>query len=485
MTLSVAEHTELEYLTPHEDQANAVVFIEKHKQVLLKAPTGAGKTLVAVEAARTLMAQVVLVIAPINTESGWRNTVARQYRNGEPFQWINSKAAGKRAFQDINDKVPGWYFVGREYFRTLGWKKVKPDFIIVDECHSFTNAESKLTKILKSAQAPYKLMMSATPAGNHLQGIWALARWLWPQKTARGFLNWVTEYFHTEKNIHAASQFNPDGKEKATVERIPGKMWSELPAALKMKSVYKGKPTIHEVEVDISPTQRKHYRELEEEAITWLDDNPLAIDVPAVLHMRLRQLCLAVPSVRQDWVKRKDKETGLWVDVWGDVVWFEEDAKSTKIDALLEIIGDLWAEKPIPILVFTDSRIFATITTKRLQAKGINARQFVGGMSKRERDWKKDNFGKLFDVMVCTIPAIGEGTDGLQHNANHEVWMNFSYNQLLNIQAEGRLSRQGQTEDVQRYIIKARDTVESRQIGKLRSDRQLLDAGYMEWEEDQ
>lgn len=484
MTLSLSEHTDLSPYTLHEDQARAVEFIKENKAVLLKAPTGAGKTIVAVESARQAGTAVVLVVAPINTESGWRHTVERQYEGAANFSWINSKVSGKVAFQKINDKVPGWYFVGREYFRRLGWKKVKPDFIIVDECHSFTNKDSVNHRILKTAKAPYQLMMSATPAGNHMQGIWALARWLWPQRTERGFLNWVTTYFHTEKNIHGASEFNPDGKLVATTEREPGKLWGELPAAIKMKSVYKGKPTIHEIEVDISPTQRKHYKELEEEAITWLGDNPLAVDIPAVLHMRLRQVCLAVPSVRQDWVKRKDKETGLWVDVWGDVVWFEDNAKSTKIDAVVELIRDLWAEKPFPILIFTDSRIFATIMTKQLQGKGINARQFVGGMSKQEREWKKDNFGVLFDVMVCTIPAIGEGTDGLQHKSNVEVWMNFSYNQLLNIQTEGRLSRQGQTEDVQRYVIKAKDTVEVRQIGKLKSDQQLLNAGYQEAEDE-
>ena len=475
----------MEKFVLHDDQRKCVDFVKSNKNVLLKAPTGAGKTLVGVQSALETGAQVVLCVAPVNTESGWRNTVQRQYQGSMPFYVIeNKRVAGKKAFQAINDGEKGFYFIGRELFRGRSWLKVKKlDFIVFDECHVATNRDSIMFKILKTAKAPYKLSMSATPAGNKMDGLWTLARWMWPQHTPRGYWNWVSEWFHTEHDPFKKSEFG-DGK-KVTQEREPGALWKALPAAFKMKSVYTAKPTVHWIEVDISATQRKHYKDLEEEAITWLDDNPLAIDIPAVLNMRLRQICLAVPSVRQDWVKRKDKETGLWVDAWGDVVWFEEDAKSTKIDAVTEILGDLQAgEEPEPVLIFTDSRIFAKMLTLRLQKKGFNARQFIGGMSAEERQWKKDNFGTLFDVLVCTIPTVAEGLDGWQHVSNLAIWVNVSWNQLLNVQADGRLNRQGQTKPVQNFFIVAKDTVETRQLGKLKSTQQLLDAGYGDEEEE-
>ena len=489
----------MEKFTLHEDQLAAVDFVKSNKNVLLKAPTGAGKTLVGVQSALETGAKVVLCIAPINTESGWRKTVLRQFGPEMPFYVIeNKRVAGKRAFQAINDAVPGFYFIGRELFRGRSWLKVrKMDFIIFDECHAATNKDSIMFKVLKTAKAPYKLAMSATPAGNHMQGLWTLARWLWPQHTPRGFMNWITEWFETEKDPYKTYEIqHKDGSvttvtgEVATQERKPGALWKALPAAFKMKSVYKEKPTVHWIEVDISAVQRKHYKDLEEEAITWLEDNPLAIDIPAVLNMRLRQICLAVPSVRQDWVRKKDKETGLWVDAWGDVVWFEEDAKSTKIDAVAEILADLQAgEEREPVVIFTDSRIFAQILTLRLQKKKINgkkieARQFIGGMSTVEREWKKENFGKLFDVVVCTIPTVAEGLDGWQLVSNHAIWVNVSWNQLLNVQADGRLNRQGQTKPVQNFFIVAKDTVETRQLGRLKSTQQLLDYGYGDNEED-
>ena len=474
-------------MTPFEDQRRAIDYIVENKAVLLKAPTGAGKTLVGVESALRAGANTILVIAPLNTVKGWRETVERQYQGTMPFHHITSRVAGKRAHGAVLSKERGFYIIGREYFKRHGWSKLKADFIIYDECHGATNWGSLMWKMLKTAKAPYLLAMSATPFGNKVEGAWALARWLWPKETPRGYWNWITEFFTTATNIHAerlAEEKGIPANPDVVCEKVPGSVWKSLPHAIRMKSVYKANPVIHTVEVELAPAQRKHYRELEQEAITWLDEHPLAIDLPIVLNIRLRQICLAVPSITQDWVRRKDKDTEEWYKEWADVVYFDDDAKSSKADAVLEILSDLYAEAPVPVVIYTDSRIYATLLTKRLQSKGYAARQFVGGMSAAEREWKKDGFGTEFDIIVATIPTVAEGLDGWQRVAANEIWMNVSYNRLLNIQAQGRLSRTGQKQTVNRWLIQAKDTIEAKQIGKLKSDQDLMDAAIEESEEE-
>lgn len=471
----------------YEDQRNAVDYILEHKAVLLKAPTGAGKTLVGVHGAMESGARRVLAIVPINTFSSWQATVERQWPDHPPVQIITSRVAGKRAHAALLSGEEGFYIIGREYFRRFGWSKLrgKCDFIILDECHVASNPKSAMWKMLRTAKAPYQLAMSATPWGNKVEGAWSLARWLYPEHTERGRNNWITNFFHTEKNPYveddpANGKFSPL---VVTAERNPGAVWASLPGKYRMKSVYRADPTIHYIDVELSREQRRIYNDLERDAIAWLDDHPLAVDIPPVLNMRLRQISLAVPSITQDWVRKQDKDTGLWEKVWDDVIYFEDDARSSKADAVLELLSDLYAEKPEPVVIYTDSRIFATLFAKRLQAKGYRARQFIGGMSAAERDWKKDNFGVEFDVIVCTIPTVAEGLDGWQHKSNIEIWMNVSYNPLLNTQAKGRLSRTGQTKTVQRYMIRAVNTVESKQHARLKSSEDLMNASIEEQEE--
>lgn len=458
-----------ERLTPHPAQEVAIEHIVANPRTLLMAGTGAGKSLVGVEAALRTNSKVVLVCAPLNTFRGWERTFALQTEGLAELRWINSKKAGQEALRDLLKGIEGYYFIGSEYLRSFGWQNAPIDFFICDEAHRFANRKAVGHTILKTIPFETRfLMLSATPFANKLENAWAQSRVLWPKETPRSFWSWVTTYLKTEKDPYTYL--------KVSGELNPGALWDSLPSAIKMPSVYMAEPVIHEVEVDLAPAQRKHYKELLEDALTWLADNPLAPELPAVKHMRLLQMTLGVPSIKQDWIRRQDPETGEWYKEWGDKVIFEDNCKSSKIDALLEILSDLYAGgESVPVVVYTHSRQFATVVTKRLQAKGYEARQFVGGMDSDERIWKLDNFGVEYDIMVATIPAVAEGVDSLKDNCHNEIWLSHSENPLLNVQAKGRLSRQGQTKTVNRWVIRARDTIEiTKQLGRLQLNEDIM-----------
>lgn len=197
-------------------------------------------------------------------------------------------------------------------------------------------------------------------------------------------------------------------------------------------------------------------------------------------YIRLLELTLATPSIKQDWIRKKNPDTDEWERVWGDVVYFEPDAKSTKADSVKEIIDDLHVERPEPVIIYTHSRKFCTFLTMRLQSQGFRARRWVGSMSPEEQAWKMDNFGIEYDVLVATIQSVAEGTDGLQQRCAHEIWCSVSDRLILNEQARGRLNRQGQERTVNRWIIRAQNTVELKQIARINVDQSILDASYGE-----
>lgn len=450
-------------LVPHDYQETAILQILRDKRTLVKAGVGSGKTLVAVEAVLRAGTKVNLVIGPINTFTSWAKTFKRQ--GGTELRFIDSRKAGKLAHEALALGDPGNFFVGTERMRTQDWKGWDIDFCVLDESHRAANRKSSTFKMLMTIKSEYAVELSATPWANKTEGAWATARWLWPQKEIidSSFWRWATTYLREESDPYTYKKFSG--------EKRPGEIWKSFPSAVLMPNAYNELASIHEVEVDLNPTQKKVYKELERDSITFLDNNPLVVELPSSKYIRLMETALATPSVETVW----DEALGDY----RDRVYFKDDAKSSKADAVLDIISDLHAAREEPVMIYTHSRKFAMFLTKRLQSKGHNARIFSGGMNQTERDWKKENFGKEFSIMVATLQAVSEGTEGLQEVCATEIWCSVSDSRIINEQGRGRISRQGQKRKVNRFVIRARDTIElTSQHPRLVVDAQILEASF-------
>lgn len=481
-----------EPMIPRPEQEEAIAALLEDRSHLCKGQVGSGKTLIGVESVLRSGAGITIVICPVNTFGSWRKTFIRQSAGSVEPRVIDSSKNGKLAFEALASRQPGVYLLSWQRFRNYDWANMPLDFVILDEVHRQQNRNSSTHKsILTTRHAPYKLALSATPWGNRIEGAWATLVWLWwgnEEVAPKSFWRWVTN--------HLTTKLDPYQGKKIEGERVRGSVWASVPSKSVFPSPYQDQPIIHEIECEMTPYQRKIYDRFEQEAIVWLDDHPLVADLPSVMRVRLREICLAVPSIRWVWKRIPDadldtfdfakyeteeRENGTYV--YMEEVYFEEDAKSSKADAIIDQINDLYAAGPVPILIFTHSRKFATMLTLRLQAKGFEARQFVGGMGLEEREWKLENFGTQFDIMVATISGIAEGTDGIQDVCNIEFWISLEDNRVLNEQCIGRLSRLGQTKTVQRYMFLAANTVEVKQRGKLQADQEQLDGSFEPMEE--
>jgi superfamily II DNA or RNA helicase len=432
-------------LTPTYAQKKAIdkLFDETTRtSAALNASTmGAGKTLIAVELSKKLKSEVILLIAPLGTRVGWRVTFERQGVT-LPFRWINSTADGKKAMADWEWQLPGVYFVGVEYFtrqafkgkaRTNTWAH-KPDIAMFDEAHRGQNRDSKTYQALKPIKAGYKLSMSGTPTGNRFDGAWAVAKWLWPDLIENSYHKWVERWCATEYD-----HFAPKNR-KIIGERIPGNFFNALPCYVRIESKLDVDAVKDTKYVELSAPQRKAYRNLEDEMITWVSGNPLVVEFPITLRARLRQASLGMFSV----------------DAEGEVS-FANDCKSTKIDAMFDVLNDDWDGEPA--LILTDSRKFADVVVARL---GDKARAWHGNVSQAQREIVKADFisGDV-QYVVAVIAAIGEGVDLLQTATRNVLWLSRSDSRILNEQALARVYRQGQTRQVRSVEIVAIDTFDS------------------------
>lgn len=434
----------MEALTPTAEQAKAIAKIvaEPTRAALNGSTMGAGKTLIAVEVAKGLGAETILLIAPLGTRLGWKVTFERQGVD-LPFKWINSTKDGKQARSDWDWQLPGIYFVGVEYFARLGWEgnKVRsktwakvPDLVLFDEVHRAQNRASKTFKTLKQVTGKFKMAMSGTPTGNKFDGAWAVTKWLWFDKVPNSYWEWVTAWCRTEYD-----HFAPQNK-KIVGEKIPGAFFNSLPCYVRIESELNVSLEEEIRYVELSAVQRKAYDQLEKSMITWVEGNPLVVEFPITLRARLRQASLGMFSVDAD----------------GEVT-FDLDCKSSKIDAMLEILRDEWDGEPA--LILTDSRKFADVVVHRL---GSRAAAWHGNVSQAEREIRKKDFidGRL-DYLVAVTSAIAEGVDGLQHATRNVLWLSRSDNRLLNEQALARVMRQGQTRQVRSVEIVALDTYDA------------------------
>jgi SNF2 family DNA or RNA helicase len=391
----------------------------------------------AVHSAITLGSKTVLIIGPLNTYWGWWDTIQRQTGYTSNISKIDSTKDGKQAYENLKAGVAGWYFVGREYFRRLEWDKVVPDMAMVDECHFAQNRHSKSFTALKTLKAGYKMSMSGTPAGNKFEGFWAVTRWLWPDKIPKSFWAWVSDYCYTG--------YSPFSKVDILGEKEPGAFTASLPCYIRLEPNHNLKVVEETRYVDLLPAQKKIYDKFQKDLVVWLGENPMVAEVPIAARIRLRQITLAVPSLTED----------------GEVV-FDEDAKSTKFQALKEIIEDNPNDS---MLLLTDSQKYARLVAKRL---GDQAFEWSGQANQKQREEAKQKFlrGEI-KYIVAVVSAIAEGVDGLQDVCSTIVWLSHSDSNLMNQQVVDRIRRRGQKGIVKIYDIVARDTYDEGQLSTL------------------
>jgi hypothetical protein len=434
-------------LTPTPDQEAAIgrIVNEPTGAVLQASDLGTGKTLMAVEAAIRFAGDgVVVVSAPLHTFYGWSDTLHGQTDGKMFFRQVDNKSKrGKNNLESLQWGVPGWYFVGREFFRLQDWSKNKFDVMIHDECHSLQNRKSRGFKVARKVNARLNILQSATWFGSSFEGAWSIMRVLWPKSSNpgeiadRSYYRWTTNYCATEYDHFA------ENNRKILGELRPGELASKMPCYINLRNTATDDPEKISIYVDLTTRQQTMYSQMERDGIAWLDSNPMIAELPITVRTRLRQLTLAEAYINDE-----------------GVVDFAKDCRSSKLDAVVGLLDDLVGEQ---VVIATDSAKFARVVADR-----VGGFAWTGDKKQQERENAKQKFmaGQL-RVIVATQAAISEGTDGLQRACRVLVELSQSDSPILNQQMVGRLNRTGQDRRVIVYKIMARNTLDDPQAETL------------------
>lgn len=417
--------------------------------------TGGAKTLFATLAAKNSGAEVVLIVAPQGTHRG----------HGDGYEWHikeltgndlhvlnNGTAAGRQAFSDIRFGIPGFYAVTPQMFARTDWHGIPIDMAIIDEHHLLTQGKKSRKALLGTharpgLEATHRIVMSGTPTRNKFQNWWAALRWLYPDLDGYGEIADRSEMRWRDYNMTSEYDYFAYNHKKYLKEKVAGKLVSEIPCVIQHLRREKccafhpdgfllfDEPNPVDVVVELLPEQKRAIKQLEQESITWLGENPLVSSLPITTQLRVRQFTLGVPSINDE----------------GSVT-FAPDCSSPKLDATLEILENL--DEDDAAIVFTSSQKFAAVAVKRITDAGYPAFEWSGKVSGAQREDYMRRFQEgEYRVGVVVIAAGGTGVSGFQRRAATEIWLDRDLDETSNVQASARLDRIGQTKQVQRFML--------------------------------
>lgn len=482
---TLVNQLEPEYkLFPFQEEA-----LQKFKgvnHVLCGDDMGLGKTLEAIATDRAwrlergTMRSKTLVIAPLTVLSSWQDHYAWALP-GLKVYCIDPK--NREGFKQALKKDYQIYLIHWDALRLVQEALARTEWfnIIGDEIHRAKNRKSQMTRALKMMRPEHKFGASGTPADSKPQDLWSILHWLRPRE--------YTSYWRFYKE-HVQYEMTPQGYHKITGVKNTDKLLKNIePFYLRRRKeeVLEDLPEKYydTVWVDLAPAQRKAYDEIRKSQLTWVLNNTgeeVPLPAPQAISRLVRLQQFAVGSIEHEDYKKKelnkrwdpDRETEVydrerhndpkhnWKWRVVSAVRYNIIDPSVKISATM----DLLENSTEPVVVFSQFKTAINLLGKHMEKEGMPYGTITGDIPERARH----NFINRFQAgkLKCIAGTIQAGGVGITlTRSSHVVFIDRSWKQAINRQAEDRLHRIGQKNAVQVTDLQARNTVD---LGK---DQQL------------
>lgn len=392
------------------------------KTCLNRNPMGLGKTIEAIVTARTLKAKSILIVVPKIVASQWRDQIKIWWpeRSEDVFIYGATDAKKRKVAQGcivITNYEKLLNEGNLNKFRQFSW-----DVLIADEAHKIKNPRSKRTVALKAVPAVRKYALTGTPILNKPDDLWSILNFLDWRYSGISYWNFVNYFCEVEDGFW--------GRKVTGLTRVPGRLeiLKKLLDAISVHNtlnVAQGK-TVETVRLEMTSPQRKLYRDMKNLVLEELPENA-QIANGAVMTIRVVQAT--------SW-------PGLFLGA------SEPGPKFEWIAAMCEDNPD---EK---FVVFTRFEKTAGALEEFLKVQEIKSVQLTGKLKEAVKEINKKQFieGDA-RVLIGTIGAMGQGTDGLQYASHTAIFIDRDWSPEIMKQCEDRLNRRGQRFRVNIYVL--------------------------------
>jgi SNF2 family DNA or RNA helicase len=395
---------------------------------------GLGKSVISLTAVQELKyrrfeVSKVLVIAPKKVaEATWAQE-AKKWKHTQGLKMSMILGTAKQREAAIHAKADV-YVVNREnvvwlveYFKNA-WPY---DMVIVDESSSFKNPRAKRFKALASMRPHIKRMiiLTGTPSPNGLQDLWSQVFLLdGGQRLEKRYTQYRSRYFEPDKRSRdVIYTYKPvEGAYDLIHEKI-----SDLCVSMQAEDYLDLPPILYNnILVQLSPTARKKYEQLEREMLVEVDPETI-VDTASAAALSNKLLQLSNGAIY-------DEDRGV------------HTIHNDKLEAFLEL-----TESGNSMLVFYQylhdlARLQEALAKTRLRYRVLKTLEDVEAWNNKE-----------LDILLAHPASAGHGLN-LQAGGHSVVWFGLSWNLEQYQQANARLHRQGQTERVIVHHLVTRDS---------------------------
>ena len=414
--------------------------------IILGWDMGTGKTLAAIERDLRLRADTghierTLVIAPLATHLQWLEAFALEapHLTVRVVDPKDRPAFFRPPYCDV-------YIVHWQAVRLMPKLREAFSHIICDEVHAIKNRKAAVTKATKKLRIPYITDMSGSPATDRPADLWSILNHVKPR-------TWRSYHQFFDENVDW-SWIYVDGEPRYKKAGGPSDRWLNegLPSIqtyysrVEAPDVLDLPPkTYNKIYVELDPIQRRAYQEMEEEMISWLegfDGDLMPLVAGAVIAKLIRLQQFALGYMR--WDEERDN--------------FQMSLPAPKLEAVFDLLDVAEQET---FLIWSQFKGPLVLLSRMLTKRGISWAMYTGDQSQEQRQQSKAAFMRGdVQVLLATIKAAGTGTDGLQNNCRHMIFLDRDWSPMQNKQAESRLWRGGQERPIEIHTIMAKDTVD-------------------------
>ncbi|MEY8762498.1 MULTISPECIES: SNF2-related protein [Clostridium] len=415
---------------PHNYQKYAAQWILDKEKAGLLMDMGLGKTVVTLTAIDELMYDYfdvtkVLVIAPLRVAEDTWTSESEKWDHLKHLKISKVLGTEKERTATLNYKAD-IYVINRENVVWLVkyYGRYWPfDMVVIDELSSFKSSRSQRFKALRKVKPKRIVGLTGTPAPNGLMDLWSEIYLLdGGERLGRTITGYRERYFLPDKrNQNVIFSYKPkEGAKEHIYEKL-----KDICVSMKAEDYLKLPDRINNIiKINLSKAAMNKYKQLERDLLLPFKDSDVVANNAAVLTNKLLQIA-----------------NGAVYDENGDVLEIHDE----KIKALEDVIE---AANGKPVLIFYSYKHDRDRLQKYFKAKEL----------KTSEDIKAWNKGEI-PIMLVHPASAGHGLN-LQAGGNIIVWFGLTWSLELYQQANARLYRQGQKQNVIVHHLVAKGTMD-------------------------